>query len=184
ICLMYCSSFKYLCYNAYRTCKKMPDTTQKIQKPRDTARCKTISPETRSLETLHDLMLAIQSREAGESHLLAMLRATTAHISMHLGRPLTTISLRDLIDVKPGLQAHLRARRLKRNSIRSYTNYLRILVQKAKDFGWVEISPAIEKAWREELDVVRDIHGCPGLVRYAVWKGKVPQAFSEADLSD
>src|ERR1700752_4659498 len=107
-------------------------TAKNRRKPRPASRRGTIS----RLETIQDLLAAIRAHEPDNNHLLAMLGATTAHIAIHLGEPADKIDIHRLLDVKAGLQAHLRKRGFRRNSIRSYTNYLRILLQKAGELGW------------------------------------------------
>lgn len=93
------------------------------------------------LRTIQDLLDTIRRREAENSHLLAMLTATAAHISMHLGVPRDKLDIRRLLDVKSGLQAYFKERGFKRNSVSSYTNYLRILLQKASERGWIVCRP-------------------------------------------
>ena len=161
----------------------MSTTAEKLRKFRNSTRYSTMSPKIRRLETLQDLMRAIHLRDSGQNNLVAMLRATSAHISMCLGRPLDKIGVRELGEVKPGLQAHLRARRFKKNSIRSYSNYLRILLQKLKEFGWVEYSPKVAAAWRDISRLISDVHGGPGIVRYAIRNDKLPADFSDDDLA-
>jgi integrase len=123
----------------------------------------------------------MRRREPEGCHLLKMLGSTIAHISMHLGVPADELDIHRLLDVKSGLQVHLKERGFKRNSIRSYTNYLRILLQKATEFGWSVCSPDIARAWRE-ISVCARTAGCAGVVRYAICKGLRPENFTETDL--
>ena len=137
----------------------------------------------RDLNTLHDLLEAIRRREPEQRGLVAMLGATAAHIQMHLGKSSDKIAIRDLLDVNAGLQVYFREKSFRRNSIRSYLNYIRILIQEAKKLGWAEDSPELAKAWQKILPIVAKEEGCPGIIRYAIRSGKQPAAFAEADLN-
>src|SRR6516165_5335594 len=107
------------------------DNRRQAPKP---ARSDSISP--RPLETLQDLLESIRCGEPEQVHLLSMLTATAAHISMVLGVSSDKIHIRALLDVRFGLRCHLGQRGYRRNSVRSYVNYLRILIQKARELGW------------------------------------------------
>ncbi len=146
------------------------------------AQCRTISPQ--KWDTLHDLLQAIAKREPNNRQSLAMLRATASHVSMYLGQPPDRISIRSLLEARSGLRAYLKEKGLRRNSIRSYINYVRIFHQKAKELGWAEISLEVEGEWKEVLRVTSSVEGCSGVVRDAIRKGRVPKDFTETDLAD
>jgi hypothetical protein len=111
-----------------------------------------------------------------------MLNSTVVHIIMHLNLPAERIEIGRLADIKPALQTYLKAKGLIRNSVRSYTNYLRILRRKATELGWLPHAPEIAAAWRDISAAVAKSQGCSGVVRYAIQKGKLPADFTEQDL--
>src|SRR6516225_4363670 len=150
------------------------------RKPRASARRRAISRP--RLETLQDLLTALKLREPQNAHLLRMFGATIAHISMHLGKPPDRIDIRRLLDITPALQVHLRKQGFLKNSARSYSNYVRMLVQRAKKLGWTECPPAIARAWETVRRAVEGVQGCSRIVRFAIHQGKTPAEFTEADL--
>ena len=117
-----------------------------IKKLRETAQERAISRL--RLETLQELLDAIRRREPEQKNLLSMLDATAAHLSMVMGQPASKIPIRQLLEIKPALQRHLKERGFRRNTVRSYANYFRILLDKARSLGWSESSPELENAWR------------------------------------
>lgn len=154
---------------------------QKRVKPRGAAVCHRISQC--RLKTIQDLLDIIQQREPKQGHLRAMLCATAAHISMHLQLPCDKLDISALLDVRAGLQLHLRERGFKRNSIRSYANFLRILLQKARDYGW-SADPETGSAWDGVFRALASYPSCLVIVRYAIVKGLRPDQFSEDCLQD
>jgi hypothetical protein len=113
-----------------------------------------------------------------------MLDSTMAHVAQYLGEPPQKINIRRLLDVKADLQAHLKRRSPKRNTIGSYTNYLRILIKKARELRWSECSPEVVNAWEPILDAVAKVHGGAGVVRDAIHKGIVPGTFTDSSLDE
>jgi integrase len=135
------------------------------------------------LDTLQDLLNAVRRREPEQTHLLSMLGATVAHISLVLGQPAGRIAIHQLLEISPELQRHLRERGFRRNTVRSYTNFVRILLDRARSLGWSEVDPAVENAWAGLRRVLSKKIGCSGIVRYAVHNGKTPAEFGESDLT-
>lgn len=132
-------------------------------------------------QTLGDLIQLIERRE-GRNHQLAMLRATAAHISNHLEKGPDRIPLGELLNLRPRLRLYLEKRALKRNSVRSYVNFLRILLRKACKFGWSEHLPEIEESWRG-IQVVLSRTRSRRIVDYAIRMGKTPAEFTDEDLN-
>ena len=122
------------------------------------------------LKTVQDLLDTIRLHEPKQRHLLAMLSATAAHVSVQGTSRCIELDISRLLDVRFGLQAHLKERRFKKNSVRSYTNYLRIFVQKAAEDGW-KINSDVSNACRKFSIVIAKQEGCAGVVRYAIRKG-------------
>lgn len=141
-----------------------------------------ISPP--KLDTLEDLLRAIRRAEPEGSHLLTMLGTTAAHLVNHLGEPPDKISIRKLVDVRPGLKAFLKARRFTRSSTRSYCGYARILLQRARALGWVECSPELLAEWQPIRAAVKKAVGCKRIIEYALARGISPRDFTEAHLAE
>ena len=136
-------------------------------------------------QTLQDLLEVLQKREFVQKEQLGMLRSTAEHLSSHLAKSPSHISIGELVDAATGFKTYLQDRRLKRNSVRSYLNYLRILLQMAKQCGWTQESTPIVEAWDHILTGLQaTFPSCRGIVRYAVLQGKTPATFTEVDLGD
>lgn len=93
------------------------------------------------------------------------------------------IPISRLLDIRPRLIAYLRERGLRRNSIRSYVNFIRILLQKARDLGWVDYPSGLTEAWQPVINAVSTVRGCKGIIHYALRLGRTPHEFSDSDLS-
>jgi hypothetical protein len=113
-----------------------------------------------------------------------MLAATAAHVAIYLGEPPERIQIRTLLEVRPGLRAHLKDRGFKRNSIRTYCCHVGILLQRARELGWAECSPQLVAAWREVREVVKEAVGCKRVVDYAMARRILPRDFTEAHLAE
>jgi hypothetical protein len=103
---------------------------------------------------------------------------------MTLGQPSSKIQIRELLEIRPRLRLRLREKGFKRNSHRSYSNFVRILLVKAREFGWSECSPAVERAWEEIRRVTRKKLACSTIIRFAIRNGLTPAQFTEADLAN
>jgi hypothetical protein len=113
-----------------------------------------------------------------------MLDSTVVHIVQSLGKAPHKINIRSLLDVKPDFQAHLKRSSPKRNTVRSYTNYLNILLKKARELGWSECSAEVINAWEPIRGAVAKVHGSAGVIRHAIHQGKVPNTFTDGGLDE
>jgi hypothetical protein len=124
--------------------------------------------------------------EADEKQ-LPMFRRTADLVAEVLQRPKHEIAISELSDLFRPLKRFLEVRRFKRNSVRSYRNYLRILIQKAKALGWaLQVSEA-ELAWKKvlaEMPRTRQTSSITWVARYAIQKNIKPSQFSDKDLDD
>ena len=165
----------------------MVTTTPIRTKQRKTSRSRLISrvrteAGANHLKTVQDLMDAIRRTEPEGSHLHKMLNSTVAHTVLTLNLSAEKLEINKLLEVKPQLKAYLKSKGFKRNSIRSYTNYLRILLQKAAKLGWIPCAPQTFVAWREISAAVAKSGGGSAVVHYAIKNGKSPTDFTENDL--
>jgi integrase len=111
-----------------------------------------------------------------------MLRSTASHLEEYLAKPVGSISIQELENVKSGFKAFLEERRFRRNSVRTYLHYLCILTKKA-----IELAPSVERleveaCWRSILPSLKRRRYCPLVVRYAIENRIKPSDFSDSDL--
>jgi len=154
---------------------------------RDSAPSVRIAP--RELRTLADLLTAIPV--AAPNLPLAMLRSTAGHISSFLNVPIEQLAIEALVDLAPAFRNYLRERRFKRNSVRSYANFLSILLRTARELGWESPQLEIPDIWKPILAAMQkhrgtgtrgQYYGCAKIVRWAIRQGKTPSDFSDDDL--
>jgi hypothetical protein len=138
------------------------------------------------IETFQDLIHRIEGEENEKSGAVPMLRALTSHICLYYDRAPERIAVSKLADLRPRLRLYLQEgpfkRPFKRNTIRSYVNYLRILLDRAEQIGWRKDSPELANKWDEIRSHVSSAKGCSGIVRWAIAAGKSPADFTDGDL--
>src|SRR5437660_210583 len=127
---------------------------------RDSAPSVRIAP--RELRTLAVLLTAIPV--AAPNLPLAMLRSTAGHIASFLNVPIEQLAIEALVDLAPAFRNYLRERRFKRNSVRSYANFLSILLRTARELGWESPQLEIPDIWKPVLAVMQK-HRRPALHR-------------------
>jgi integrase len=149
-------------------------------KPCEIARTYAISHK--RIETLQDLMRCIEGEENEKSKVVPMLRALTSHICLCYDRAPERIAVSELADLRPRLRLYLQKGPFKRNSIRSYVNYLRILLDRAEQLGWRKNSPEIENKWVEIRAHVSTAKSGSQIVHWAIAAGKSPADFTDGDL--
>lgn len=114
-----------------------------------------------------------------------MLRTTAAHIADCLNVPIEGLKIDDLVRVGPEFRQYLEERRFKRNSVRSYSNFLHILLRAAKDLGWQFSGLEVPEPWKEIMGRLAKFHkGYTGPIQIAIRRGDGPSEFSEKHLSD
>ena len=141
-----------------------------------------ISPP--KLQSLQDLLDAV--KEAGEEQpqTIGMLRSTVAQISTFLARPPQEIPIDKLANMRPELKAFLKGRGYKRNSVRSYMNYCRILLRQAEKLGWVHRLPVLPEEWETVLLQMPRDKNYAAIAMYAASKGKKPSDLTDDDLEE
>jgi integrase len=139
------------------------------------------SQNLKTVQNLLDQIAVSQQR----TQLTSMLNTTAVHISACLGKPLTEIPISSLAGAAPEFGSFLRQRRFKRNSVRSYLNYLRILISTARKLGWKEQDLELEHLWGPlKLAIPKEswIRKIVSIPRYAIQVGIKPQDFGDTDL--
>src|ERR1700690_4270353 len=84
-------------------------------------------------KTLADLLEALAKDPPSE---YPMLRTSSSQFTTYLNKAPAEITIDSISEAKSGFRAHLRNRQYKENTIRSYSNYIRILLNLAKELGW------------------------------------------------
>jgi integrase len=135
----------------------------------------------RELRTVQDLLTAIQ--ELRSDLQVPMLKTTAGHVSHFLNTPLDRLSIAALVDIDlaPRFRDYLSERRYKRDSIRSYSNFLAILRRTAQELGWEP--PDVPEDWKPILTAMQTHPRCSSIVRYAIRQGKTPFQFCNEDLN-
>ena len=134
------------------------------------------------VQTLQDLLEVIALLEQPKSSVRAMLRSLAGHICLYFEKPPHSIEIGRFVDLRPMLRVYLQDRGLKPTSVKAYLNFLRILLQKAKRVGWIQIPPEILREWNGVLDLVARLKGCKGIIYFAMQNGMVPSSFGDKDL--
>jgi len=136
----------------------------------------------RRLKTLEDLRTHL--RLAGlPKPLLSGMETALNHAATFLGVPpeqLPIDSVADVVDSPSDFKAHLRDRKYKRHTARSYCSSLRIAVNKARAFGWSPSRPEVPE-WEPIRKAVAQ-RGCGKIVGYAIREGIVPSEFTNEHL--
>jgi hypothetical protein len=119
-------------------------------------------PEVRDVKTLGDL-LDILGETSPRS--FPMLRATCSLLAVYLNRALEQVMLDSVHETRDGFRSFLENRKYSCNSVRSYLNFVRILLKSARDCGW-KPSEVVPDEWRGVLalavemkcvDIVNDL---------------------------
>ncbi len=101
-------------------------------------------------KTLADLLQFLADKPDGA---FPMLRSTCSLAAVYMGEPLTKISLSSLQRAKKGFRPFLERGKYAETSVRSYVNYLRILLNHAGVLGW-DAEEGIPEAWHSVMKLV------------------------------
>jgi integrase len=132
----------------------------------------------RKPRTVQDLLTAFCGHKQ-----LPMLRTTAGHISDCLNVPFDQLTTDALVGLNSRFTTYLEGRRYKRNAIRSYRNYVNVLLRKAKELGWTPEHPEVPEVWEPIIAALAEVKPARGIVRYAISIGKTPSTFTDDDLS-
>ncbi len=123
---------------------------------------KSRASETADLKTLKDLLQMLQQHPASSQ---PMLRTTCSLLTVYLEKPPDQISIDLVNDTRNGFRHFLKSRKYAENSIRTYVNFARFLLNCAKECGW-KSEYKIPKEWygvfaiakqRDCEDIVKDL---------------------------
>ncbi len=142
------------------------------------ASCKPADP-TLTLASLQDLLDLFQ-QEPPSGH--AMLKSTAGKLSEFFRRPCGEILLGSLREQRSDFRQFLVDRTYTSKSIRSYMNYVRILLKNAKKSGWTYLESDLPAAWTP-LSAAAASHGCGYVLKHFARQGRHPSSITEEDLS-
>lgn len=134
----------------------------------------------RELRTVDDLLRAID--EDAPTLPIGMLRTTANHVSNFLNVPLEHMEIDVLVSLDPGFRNYLKESRYKKGSVRSYSNFVLILLKAAKQLGWQPRQSQFLEAWKAIADAMPPRSYCRGIIAYAIGHGKAPSQFCDDDL--
>jgi integrase len=135
------------------------------------------TPEVRSLKTLSDLLDILRDNPPPA---FPMLRTTCTRIEAYLGMSAEQITLDSVSETRDGFRRFLESRKYAENSIRTYVNHVRILLNSATVFGW-KPDEAVPEAWRGVLALATE-RQCADLVKYAAGLKKSPRDVTTEDV--
>ncbi len=129
-----------------------------------------------NLETLSDLLDIWETCPPRE---LAMLRTTSSLLTAFLGKSPDQITIDTVSESRDGFRAYLVSRTYAKNSVRSYVNYVRILLESATALGWKQ-GTALDREWVGIQEHVTS-HECSKIIKHFVHTGKRPAAITTDD---
>jgi hypothetical protein len=129
--------------------------------------------------TLAELLATIQ-RKSGTQE--SMMHAVAARFVEFTGSAPEAIAIQTLYSSKEAFIESLRAGKYKAASVKSYRNYLNMLLRLAKDAGWVPTDLVVPSEWQVVMDVLKRT-SVKKIIRFAVRIGRPPNRFSEEDLA-
>ena len=169
-------------HNAYMCTHAFAIGTQDALKLRDRARVCVISqPAARiPLRTMANLLAAISGRPEWAKH-EPMMRTTAGHLSEMLRLPANAVPVDRLPSMVARFKDHLQGRHHRRNAVRSYVYYLRLLIRAAGELGAKAAPPEIPLTWQAIYGSAKACK-CGSVVRYAVEHRLEPAAFGDEEL--
>jgi integrase len=128
---------------------------------------------------LTELLLLID-RKTGTQE--GMLHAVAARFLEYVGLNGEAASIEMLHDQKESFIAYLKAGKYKPSSVRSYRNYLNILLRRAGEAGWVRPQNVLPPKWQIIADVMPR-RAQRSILSFAVRIGRDPETLCEDDLA-
>jgi integrase len=129
------------------------------------------------VESLADLLSCLNSEPSSQT---PMLRTTAGKIAAFLGKPIDQISLDMVHANREGFRPFLESQRYKEGSVRTYVNYLRILLDAAGELGW-KPHVRLPKEWQAVLDLAKK-KKCLTITKYLAEMKESPKQVTQADL--
>jgi integrase len=127
-----------------------------------------------------NLLTAIAAQPEWARH-APMLRTTAGHLGEMLGQPADRMRVDQLPSLVTSFKDYLQGRGYKRNAVRSYLHYLRLLIRAAGELGAKLVPSEIPIAWQAIYAAAKACK-CGSVVRFAVESGIEPDAFGDEQL--
>lgn len=127
--------------------------------------------------TLHDLMERLQ-KNPPKSY--PMLKSTAGAVAGFFKAPANEIELDRVAAMRGQFRRHLKASRYSENSVRSYVNYVRILIKMARDLGW-RPGQSLPKEWQSVLALASK-RKCTAAVHFLALIRKSPKDVTVEDV--
>ena len=134
--------------------------------------------ETQALKTLADLLAALAK---DPPRAFPMLRTTSALLVAYLNDPPEKILVDSVNEAREGFRPYLEGRKYAENSVRTYVNHVRILLNCAREFGWLPPNQVIPEEWQSVLALSTEKQ-CEDLVRHLVGLRKTPRDVTIEDV--
>jgi integrase len=138
-----------------------------------------VASDAQPLTTMSDLLNILAKNPPPE---FAMLRSTCSLFAAYLNQAAGEISIDAINESRDGFRSYLESHKYKKNAVRSYINYVRILLVKAKALGWKPGRVAPE-AWREVL-AMSQAKGCSGIAVHLMHNKENPKNVTIEDVND
>jgi hypothetical protein len=133
--------------------------------------------EARKFKTLGDLLNVWREQPPRQ---IAMLRSTCVMLASYLDKPTDEITIDSVNDARGGVRPFLESRKYAENSIRTYVNHVRILLNLACEFGW-KPDESFPEEWRAVLVLAKG-RRCDDLAKYLARIRKKPKDVTIEDL--
>jgi hypothetical protein len=112
-----------------------------------------------------------------------MLWTAAGHVSALTGLTLDTIPIEALLDAGSSIAVYLKKRRYSANSIRTYRQSIRQLVQLAHELGWISEWQPLAELWEPILQALKtERQASRGAIEFAIANGISPETFCGTDL--
>ena len=132
------------------------------------------------LRTLGDLLHILAENPPRE---FPMLRSTSSLLAAYLNKLPDEIPVGLVSDSRDGFRSYLKGRKNTENSIRTYINYVRILLKYSREFGWQPPAMAISQRWGAVLELSATKE-CTGLAKSLARIRKEPSDVTIEDLTN
>ena len=129
-------------------------------------------------ETLADLLARIERNSTQKK----MVFSVTARFLEYMNSTAEKAPIEALITEKESFISYLKAGKYKASSVKTYRNYINILIRTAEGMGWARPKIVIPPVWQSLLDGTARSSIKP-IVLYAIRIGRTPSTLSEDDLS-
>jgi hypothetical protein len=128
-------------------------------------------------KTVGDLLRLLEDNPPRE---FSMLRSTCSMLADYFGKPADEILFDSVQEARTRLRPYLESRKYAENSIRTYVNHVRILLNRAKECGW-NTTMEHSAAWRPVLELAAEAK-CKDVSNYLAKLKKTPRQVTVEDV--